>query len=561
MEENKELLNGAEELAAEESAAPEEKKEKKAKKEKKGNFISGITARIKAARGKKLKNQALLKRGGFAVAITALVLVGIIVVNILVSALADRFNLEFDMSAAKINTISEENIDYIKGLEDEINVIVCSAEDTYASYMSYYAQAYNASGDTAYFEQTVNLINKYADYNDKITVTYVDPQTSEFTEISSKYSSLELAYGDIIVSVMHGDTERSKKVGFEDVYELTDESGYAAYGYGSYTVGGNNIETALTGAIAYAVSSETKKAALITGHSASDNTSGYVSLLEANNYEIVTVSDSMISAVPEDCDIAVIIAPSADFVSSELDAISSFLDNNGQLDKGLLYFADAACPVLPNLYEFLAQWGISMGDGILFETNTSNHITDDPFTMGTYPGTDSITDGMNYCITGYNVPITTGTPAEETVTVTELMQTLESVAVAPVGSAATWSDYTDADLGQYASVIEAVKKDYNDDNEEIMSYVMAFSSVEFVQSDWAEYSDISNKNIALAVTDRVAQVGDSGISFVSKVISEESYADQVTEAGSLTIRIIFMIALPIITIAAGIYIFIRRKNA
>ena len=94
MDENKEMLeNMPEEQSgteneATESAKPVDEKDLVApKKEKKQ----------KAPKVKKLKNQLLLKRGGYSLAITALFLVAVIIINVLVGALANRFNLEYDL--------------------------------------------------------------------------------------------------------------------------------------------------------------------------------------------------------------------------------------------------------------------------------------------------------------------------------------------------------------------------------------------------------------------------------------------------------------------------------
>ena len=48
---------------------------------------------------KKIINAALFKRGGYSVAVTAAVLAAIILLNVLVGALADRMNLEYDISS------------------------------------------------------------------------------------------------------------------------------------------------------------------------------------------------------------------------------------------------------------------------------------------------------------------------------------------------------------------------------------------------------------------------------------------------------------------------------
>ena len=101
---------------------------------------------------------------------------------------------------------------------------------------------------------------------------------------------------------------------------------------------------------------------------------------------------------------------------------------------------------------------------------------------------------------------------------------------------------------------------YDENNNEISSYVFAFSSVEFIKSDYNEQSSVANKNITLAAAERAVGAENTGVSFVSKTIADESYSDSVTDASLRTVRIVFMFVLPIACIALGIYIFIRRMH-
>ena len=561
MEENKNLNPELEAETAEAEdfdiaeAVKGEKKSKKAKKDKKP----------KNEKAKKIKNQALLKRGSYSLAITAAVVAGAIILNILVGALTDRFVLEFDMSLNKDNSISEENIEYIKGIEDKVTVTVCADEETYSSYMGYYAQQYYSVSDdaaTSYYDQTVTLVNKYADYNKNITVNFVDTQSTKFTEISSKYSSEKLMYGDIIISTEKDGAEKHKIISYDDIYYLYEDTTYASYGMSFYTVSGNNIETALTSAISYVTSDKIKRAAIITGHSATDYTATYQTLLKDNNYETEIISDSLVTEISSEYDLVVIPCPSTDFIGTELDAVSEFLDNDGKLGKGLIFVADVTAPYLTNLYDFLEQWGIVVEDGILFETNSSNHMADDPTTLGSYTTeADDILSGMSVCITGYNAPMYAGFESEGGITVTSFMETPDSVVAAPKGVDASWTEADNYETDTYSTVIQAAKSDYDEDNNPIASYVTAFSSTHFLESEYSEYSSVSNKDVLFAVSERGAGADKTDISFVSKYIDEESFADQVTEASSNTMRIIFMIILPIICIAAGIYIYIKRRNA
>ncbi len=551
MEENKDLVTSPEA----ETEVEKEKKEKKSKKEK------------KVKKEKLLKNTLFAKKGSYSIVLTAIVLVGIIVINVLVTALSERFVLEFDMTADKVNSISEENIEYIKSVDKEVEIIVCATEDTYAGYVGAMAQqTYSVTYDAAsneYFEQTVKLIKRYNDYNDKINVRFVDTQSSEFNAVASTYGTDNLEYGSIIVSTDKADgSKRYKKLSFKDIYSLYEDQTYASYGMVTVTVEGNDIETALTSAVAYALSDIDTKVALLTGHSSADMTSDYKTMLEKNNYEVEVISDSVINKISDEYDIIVLPAPTKDFIESELNAIAEFLDNDKELGKGLMVFADANAAYLEGLYSYLAEWGIEISDGVLYETEENYHVVDDPTTfISQNTGEISELADMQLCITGNNVAMKTAFEEDGYRATTVVVKAFDSAVMAPKGTTAGWAGAENAEKGGFATVIESVHTDYNDDNDEITSRVTVFGSSYFLTSDFNETASVSNKNLSLAMTDRAANVGDTGISFVSKSITNESYYESVTEGSAAAMRIIFMLLLPIAVLVLGTVIFIKRRNA
>ncbi len=519
----------------------------------------------KFAKKDMIKNQALFKRGTYSVAITAIVLVGIIVFNVLLTALSDRFMLEYDMSSNKTNTVTAENAKFIKEVDKEITVTMCAkAEDYYGAVMNYYAQ--NLHGITEnysdYYKQTVKLMERYNDYNNKIKVKFVDTQDASFAEISSKYSKETLNYGDIIVSCKQGDNERYKVIHFKDIYNLKTDETYADYGYTFTTIEGNDIETALTSAIAYVTSSDTKKIAFLTGHSKEDFSESYRELLKTNNYEVDVIKDSMISKISNEYDAIFIVAPTVDFIENELSAISDFLDNDEKFGKGLVYFGDASAPKLPNFYGFLEEWGIEVSEGILFETNSSNYIPDKPTVLGSYPlSEDKIINGVSYCISGNNIAISPAFSEDGYRKVETIIATPNSVVKAPKGTSNSWKGAEKYKNSVYSTVIKSERSAYDSGNNLITNNVFAFSSIDFIYSEYAESASVGNKDIAFAVAERASGAEETGISFVSKVITDESFASSVTQGASRTIDIIFMVVLPLLCIAAGIYVYIRRKNS
>ena len=244
---------------------------------------------------KKLRSELLLKHGSYSAALIAIVLVAVVVVNIIATAVAVRFPTDIDLTTTGENTISEENVDYIKGVEGEVNIVVCATEEGYTDgYLdSYAAQVYMAQDSTGlYYDQTVKLLKMYEKYNKNIKLSFQDPDAASFATVQSIVPDTTLKYGDILVysNKTGGDGKvavNARVVGYKDIYNLSDESGYAAYGYGSYTVSGSNVETAVTSAIYSVTSEEAKVIALLTGHGTVGAFDTISATLKLNNFETV----------------------------------------------------------------------------------------------------------------------------------------------------------------------------------------------------------------------------------------------------------------------------------
>ncbi len=552
-EKGEDIVIGCDEIQPEE--AVEELKTEKPKKAK------------KPKKEKLLKNTLLAKRGSYSIALTAIVLTAVIVLNVLVGALSDRFVLEFDMTPDKENSISAENVDYIKSIKNDVDVIICSAEESYANAVASNAQqVYGLSNDgsaTEYFNQTVKLINKYNAYNSNINVKFVDTQSSEFTAITSTYGTDNLEYGSIIVSTDNEDgSKRYKKLNFTDIYALEEDQTYAAYGMTMNTVVGNEIETALTGAISYVLSDIDVQVAILTGHTTTNITDSYVKLLKANNYEVDVIADAYLTKIPDKYEIIVIPDPTKDYMEEEINAISKFLENDGKYEKGMMVFTNAASPYLTDFYTFLKDWGIEIHDGVVYEPDENYHLSGDS-TVLVSANTGDVEDlaEMQMCITGNNVPISAAFEENGSKTTATIVETMPDTVIAPKGVVTDWDGASGQEGKSYATLIESTHKAYDSNANEITSKISVFSSTYFLASSYNETASVSNKNLTLAMVDRAAKIEDTGIEFVPKSITNESFYESVTEASANAMRAIFMFILPLAVLAAGIVIFVKRRNA
>ena len=103
--------------------------------------------------------------------------------------------------------------------------------------------------------------------------------------------------------------------------------------------------------------------------------------------------------------------------------------------------------------------------------------------------------------------------------------------------------------------------DYEDEKTLNSSYVFAVGSIEFIFSDYSNMATVSNQDIVLAITERAAGAENTGIKFTSKKISNDTFLDQITEGDANAVLWIFVIIIPVVSIVAGIVVYIRRRNS
>lgn len=517
--------------------------------------------------GNTVKNKAKWRHGGYAAIITAVAIIAVIVLNVLLAAIAERTTLSFDLTPGGENSISAENAEFIKGINSAVTVSVLADKSGYTDgYMAYYAENYKGVTDEtgAYFKQTVRLVDTYESLNKNIKVEYIDISTTAGAAIANEYPTI--FYGDIVVRGTNAQgVTHSRLVSFEDIYSYSDPSGYAAMGYGAYSIDGNNIETALTSAINGVLSGETKKAGLLCKHSESSIFSGlYESQLKLNNFEIADIEDNIISKIDDDIDVLFIVAPTSDFLPAELNVINAWLDNNGNRGHSLVFFPAQSVAKIPNLLEFLAEWGIKYTDGVLWETNSSNHMEGDNTTMAVFDCETELSgilpDSGNASIVGGNIPMEVAYETHSSRTTNLLVSTSDTVTAAPLSKSESWKPAANAVKKSYANLI-VTQDTVLVDNKEQTSYVAAFSSADFIYSAWAQYEQLENMDIAVKTAIKLAGFeNETNKTFVVKTVTTESFADSVTATKSAIITAIFVIILPLALIAYGVVVYVKRRK-
>lgn len=521
--------------------------------------IKNIFKKQDASSPKKF-NKTLFRHGGYSIAIIAVVVAAVILLNVLFSALSNRVNLTLDLSFTGENSISEENAEFLKSIDKEINITVCAnAEDYVGGYMDYYAQNMFGVYDGAeFYEQTLKLLDLYASSNAKIKVEYLDLSSTAGTAITSEFPSI--FYGDIIVRVSDSNGKASNKVvGFQDIYKIEDSSGSGYY----YSITANKLETSLSSAINTCISGKTKKAAVISTYS--DNEifdTLFGSQLKLNGFEITEINDNIISQIGDDIEQLYLVAPTKDMLAEELAVINNWLYNGGNRGRSLVFIPNTNVTNIPKILEFLKEWGITYSDGILYETNSSNHYQGSPTTLFAFNNESDLkiaNKDKNY-LGGHNLPMEAAYETFSTKETKVIISTADTVVAAPLGINSDWKPDDSYTKKSYANIIITEDSDVVGDGIK-SSYVSAFSSVEFIYSQWAQLSQLGNMEAAINTATFAAGIeNDSQLLFLDKTVTTESFADKVNEADALSIQIIFMITIPLALIVAGFVVWIRRKN-
>ncbi|MFZ2539086.1 MAG: Gldg family protein, partial [Oscillospiraceae bacterium] len=285
------------------------------------------------------------KHGSLATIITVGFIVGIILVNVVASMLLERYPLSIDLTKDNRFALTQESIDYVKGIESDVTITVCAEE-----------AELDGSADS---KQALEIIKNYAKYSNKISVKFLD--LTKEPNFAKKYPSEKFATGDIFVE----SALRTKKVGINSLFsqQQTEAGG---------TILSSKAEQVMTSALMYATDKNPTTVSLLTGLDNVDVT-GYKNLLTSNNYSVVE-QNILTDEINKEAKFVILPQPAADLSVENVKKLETYLDNNGKFDKSLVFVASPNVEIGPVLKTFLAQWGMEVGNETIIETNPSNAI-------------------------------------------------------------------------------------------------------------------------------------------------------------------------------------------
>ena len=209
--------------------------------------------------GGKGRGRIAFQGGSYALAISAIVLALLVVVNVLVSILPTSLT-RFDISSSQLYSITSNTKSVVNALEEDVPIywIVQAEED----------------------DVIETLLDKYDSLSDHISVVKKNPDvyptfTQQYTDETVTNNSLIVECGD-----------KSCYISYSDIYLY--ETDFYSYGYTSASFDG---EGAITSAIDYVVSDELPQLYLLEGHGEAELPQTFQEQLEKDNIETQPLID------------------------------------------------------------------------------------------------------------------------------------------------------------------------------------------------------------------------------------------------------------------------------
>lgn len=464
-----------------------------------------------------------LQFGAYSTGMTAVVLIIAVFANLAVGALPSRYTT-LDMTEEKLYSLTATTKNLVQGLAEDVNIYVLQAESRTD-------------------ETLKTTLERYAELSDHVKLVYKDPVVSpEFYRNYTDSVSLD--------SMIVESDKRFKVVDYSDVYERS-------YDYNTYTstVTGYDAEGLLTSAIAYVTGDSAPVLYQLTGHDEYPLSGSFSEGLDKANADTADLAFLTQESVPEDAGGVMIIAPTMDLGEDDADKLIAYLEQGGSLLIETRY-TDLFAQEMPNLSRVLDWFGLSVGDGLIVEPD-ADRMYQSPVYLLPEVKYDSLTQGVygsdyDYILMPYAQPILIR--ESEDVTVTQLLTTSED-AYAKVGldEESTLEQAEGDQAGPFAVGVKAVRT-VSDDTE---AQLILYSSDMLFLDSTNQYT--MNNNLTL-FTNAVSALAGETESVSVPVKSYETYYVAASAADSVRLAILFIGLIPVVSLACGIVIWIRRRR-
>ena len=498
---------------------------KKEKKEKSGKTLNPF-------RNKKLKY------GGLSVLFTVICIAIVVLINVVITLLGERFSVQADLTDSVLYTIENSSAEYLSKVDDDIVITVTNDEGKF-------------SGAGEYFYQTNEILKKIANCNDRITLNYVDVISNPGFQANYKET---ISSNEIVVESKS--TKRVKVLSQDDYLSITYNQQYLQYGYYQIDKVEANCEQATVSAIMNVSDKNPIKVAVLTGFGETQN-QVLEELLKMNSYIVEEIDISLTDKISEEYTFVFSFGPTKDYSVEVVNKIDTWLDNNGKFGKNFIYASNPKLGESPNIDGLLDDWGLKVEKGLLYQTDDNYAYQ----TRRTYQvlklessdfdvlTNDSPIHGDSM---GAVIPKWEGYGNMQTQI---LLSTHAGAVIRPQDAGDNWAPGEDDARKSYGVVVQSAKTRFEGGNIPVSSRIVTLGGMELLNASFLASPQVNNAQFIMNIFN-VSCDKEEGITLTPKSYQTTTY--EINQAQKTTLVVIFIVILPLALIIAGIIIWARR---
>ncbi len=272
----------------------------------------------------------------------------VVVILLLINLIANLFSVKFDFSANKAFSLSDEGKAAIDTISKEVEILACGDRVNY--------------NGNIYLTNIAETIESMDDYSDNVTATF--KSIDKNPGIAEEYPTTGLSTTSIIVRLVD-DHSKYKVLSTSNLFEADNNQ-----------ITESKVEYLIISAMDF-VCRDTFPAVQFVSNHVEDYPTSFASLLSGNNYEVNQIN-LLTDKISEATEYIMICNPKTDYSADEIKKLDEFLQNGGKMGRNLYVFMSPEQPKLPNFEAFLAEWGIEVEPGYLYNTTYSIDNTYEP---------------------------------------------------------------------------------------------------------------------------------------------------------------------------------------
>lgn len=466
------------------------------------------------------------KFGSMATAFTAIFIAIVILLNVGITILAQKYPMNIDLTKDKDYGISQMSIDYVKKINTPIKITFFASKDAFSSnYM-----------------QPLKVIEEFSKHNSNISIEYIDYDKNP-TAVAA-FPDEDIAEYDLVVSAEVDGKSRYKHIALKDLY-LTQVNQQT---YQTQVIG-LQAEQQIDSAIDYVTSDKLPKMVFTEGHSEAPSTD-LQTLYKNANYQVSTIALAS-KELTADTDALVIVAPQADFSNDEITKIDTWVKNDGKYGKNVFVYLDPRLETMPVLEGYLEEWGVKAETGVIYDkSNNFNNSTFNPMASSVntdVAGKDISTD-IKTAVTSAR-PLTLTFENKGNRTTSKVIEVGESAQVMKDLTAKTSGSDP---KGPFTVMTRTTMGDANN-----VSNMIVSGSYEI---GVAAQLNESNKNNTKVLTGIANTLMEKKPSITAPSKYNDTATLSLTTVQRILIIVLFTVIVPIALIILGIVVWLRRRH-